>query len=249
MLKALTFDLGDTLIDYGPMDYGLMLRYGLRSSYEYLAALPGIAPPPEDLFARRLGKAVRHTWYRSKFLIEDRNVETRMMATLAELGVRLADQAAQREFVRQFFAALTRLTRPMVGAAETLLHLAERRLALAVVSNTVIPPWLLDESLEAVNLLGFFPRRYYSCAMGVKKPARRMFAPVLHDLGLAPQEVLHVGDRYLTDVWGARRAGLKSCLIVGHRSLPLPPVRPDFRIRHMKDLLPIVDRLMGETEL
>ena len=243
MLKAVTFDLGDTLIDYGPMDYGLMMRYGLRSSYEYLETLPGIVAPPEALFAQRVGRAVRFTWYRSKLLVEDRNVETQMVAALAGLGVRLADQAAEREFVRQFFAALTRLTRPMIGAAETLQSLAERHLALAVVSNTVIPPWLLDESLEAVDLLRFFPRRYYSCAMGVKKPARRMFAPVLHDLGVAPDEVLHVGDRYLTDVWGAKRSGLKSCLFVGHRSLPIPPVRPDFRIRHMKDLLPIIDQL------
>lgn len=245
MLKAVTFDLGDTLIDYGPMDYGVMLRYGLRSGYEYLSGLPGVTPPAEDAFARRVGRAVRHTWYRSKFLVEDRNVEPAILSALGELGVHLADESTEREFVRQLFASLTRLTRPMAGAAETLRGLSERGLSLAVVSNTVIPPWMLDESLAAVGLLGFFPRRYYSCAMGVKKPARRMFVPVLADLGVSAGEALHVGDRYLTDVWGAKRAGLRSCLIVGHRSLPFPPVRPDFRIRRMKELLPIVDGLVG----
>jgi putative hydrolase of the HAD superfamily len=245
MLRAVTFDLGDTLIDYGPMDYGSMLRQGLKASLQYVASLPGVAAPDESLFARRVGRAVRSTWYRSKLLIEDRNVETRLFPALEAIGVRLEDESSRREFVRRLFAALTCKTRAMPGVTEALSHVASRGLAMAVVSNTVIPPWLLDESLEAVGLLGFFPRRYYSCALGVKKPARRMFAPVLHDLGVEPGQVLHVGDRYLTDVWGARRAGLRSCLIVGHRSLPIPPVRPDFRIRHMRDLPPIVDRLLG----
>ncbi len=246
MLRAVTFDLGDTLIDYGPMDYGRMLRQGLQASYQYVASLPGVAAPDESFFARRIGRAVRSTWYRSKLLIEDRNVETRLLPALAGLGVHLEDEPLRREFVRRLFAALTSKTRAMPGVTSALTHVASRGLAMAVVSNTVIPPWLLDESLEAVGLLGFFPRRYYSCALGVKKPARRMFAPVLHDLGVASDEVLHVGDRYLTDVWGARRAGLRSCLIVGHRSLPIPPVRPDFRIHHMNELPPIIDRLIDD---
>lgn len=244
MLKAVTFDLGDTLIDYGPMDYGRMLRYGVRAAYEYLETVPGVTAPPVRRFAGKLCRAVRHTWYRSKFLIEDRNVEPRMERVLRRLGVTL-DEPERRELVRRFFAALSRLAEPMAGAADVLETLRGRGLRLAVVSNTILPPWLLDESLEAVGLLEFFPQRFYSCAMGCKKPGRRIFARVLESVGVAPHEALHVGDRYLTDVWGAKRSGLRTCLKVGHRSWPLPPVRPDARIRRMTEFVPIVDRLLG----
>lgn len=248
MLKLVTFDLGDTLIDYGPMHYGQMMRYGVTAAYEYLEHLGPVSPPPVRRFAARLSRAVRHTWYRSKFLIEDRNVEAALVRALARLGVRLPE-AEQRELVRRFFTALSRLTRPMPGAEAVLAQLADRGLRLAVVSNTILPPWFMDESLEAVGLLRFFPARFYSCAVGAKKPERPIFAHVLESLSVRPADALHVGDRYLTDVWGARRSGLRTCLKVGHLSLPIPPVRPDYRIRRMDELVPIIDALLDRPDI
>jgi len=244
VIKAVTFDLGDTLIDYGPMDYMPMMHYGVRCAYEYLEALGDVALPPAGRFSRRICRAVRHTWYRGKLLLEDRNVETAMARALARMGITLDDQRG-REFVRRFFAALARLNRPASGAAEVLPQLAARGLLLVIISNTVLPPWLLDESLEEVGLLGFFPQRFYSCDLGCKKPGRRIFAKAVQALGVQPGEAMHVGDRYLTDVWGAHRAGLRTCLKIGHRSYPLPPVRPDFRIRRLTELPAIIDRLTG----
>jgi putative hydrolase of the HAD superfamily len=248
MLKAVTFDLGDTLIDYGPMSYRAMMRTGAARAWEYLATLDGLGPLPlRARFARRLCGAARRTWYRSKLLIQDRNVEQAMAARLARMGLKL-DAERRRELVRRFFTGLTEKTQAMPGAAEVLAHVLSRGLAVALVSNTVLPPWLLDESLGAVGLLEFLPRRFYSCDLGCKKPQRRIFRRALEALGVTePRAALHVGDRYLTDVWGARRAGLRTCLKVGHRSYPLPPVRPDFRIRQLSELPPILDRLAAEA--
>lgn len=244
MLKAVTFDLGDTLIDYGPMDYSAMLRHGVRSALGYLRSLRDVAMPDEKMFAKRMARAARHTWYRSKLLAKDHDVEQVLIRTAGLLGIHLADRDTEKELVRRLFGSLEELTRPMPGVADTLAALRDRGLALAVVSNTLLPPWLLDESLAELGLLPFFPHRFYSCAEGMKKPQRRLFRHVLSVLEAEPKEVLHVGDRYLTDIWGARRAGLRSCLIRGHRSTPLPPVRPDFRIHKMSELIPIVDRLI-----
>jgi putative hydrolase of the HAD superfamily len=244
VLKAVTFDLGDTLIDYGPMDYSAMLRHGLRSAIGYLATLRGVVIPGEKVFGRRMARAARHTWYRSKLLAKDHDVERVLLRMAGELGIHLPNRETEKELIRRLFDSLEELTRPMPGVAETLAALRDRGLALAVVSNTLLPGWLLDESLADVGLLEFFPVRFYSCAENMKKPQRRLFRHVLSVLGAEPQEVLHVGDRYLTDIWGARRAGLRSCLIRGHRSIPLPPVRPDFRIHKMSELVAIVDRLI-----
>jgi putative hydrolase of the HAD superfamily len=244
VLKAVTFDLGDTLIDYGPMRYGPMMRYGVACAREYLESLGDVAGPPRRRLARRLCRAVRRTWLRSKLLLDDRDAGEALAGALAGMGVRL-DAERRKEVVRQFFAALWRLTRPMPGAAEVLERLAARGLRLAVLSNTVLPPWLLDESLERVGLLGRLPQRFYSCALGCKKPGRRIFRLAREGLGVERDELLHVGDRYTTDVWGARRAGVRVCLKRSYQSIPLPPVRPDFRIRHMAELLPVIDRLTG----
>lgn len=247
MLKAVTFDLGDTLIDYGPMHYRPMMKYGVRRAYEYLDSLgSAVALPPFRRFSWRMCSAARHVWYRSKFLVQDRDVQPTIRRVLAALGIAL-DQERERQVIRCFFAMLRQMAHPMPGAGDVLGALSERGLKLALISNSVLPPWLPDESLQEAGLLGYLPARFYSCAVGVKKPRRGIFERALAALGVAPAEALHVGDRYLTDIWGARRAGLVTCLKLGYRSVPLPPVRPDFVIRDLPDLLPVVDRLMNAS--
>ncbi len=245
MLKAITFDLGDTLINYGPMNYWSMMRYGARCAYEYLGSLDGVTMPPYRSLSLELCRAVRGVWFRSKLLLEDRNVERPMVRAVERLGIRL-DEPGRRELVRQFFMGLSRLTRPMPGVSAVLEALVDRGLKLAVVSNTILPEWFMDESLAEVGLLDRFGVRCYSAALGCKKPDPAIFGHALKALGVEPEAALHVGDRYLPDVWGARRAGMRTCLIKGHRSVPLPPVRPDFKIRRMSELLAAAEELAAE---
>ncbi|KMK75920.1 YqeG family HAD IIIA-type phosphatase [Alkalihalobacillus pseudalcaliphilus] len=47
-----------------------------------------------------------------------------------------------------------------------------------------------------------------------KKPMRRAFMRACKDMGLAPNEVVVVGDQIFTDVLGGNRAGLQTILVV-----------------------------------
>ncbi len=47
-----------------------------------------------------------------------------------------------------------------------------------------------------------------------KKPMRRAFLKAFQDMGLAPEEVVVVGDQIFTDVLGGNRAGLQTILVV-----------------------------------
>lgn len=244
VLKAVTFDLGDTLIDYGPMEYGPMMAYGVRRVQEYLDTLPGATVPDAARLGKQLRWTLRRVWFRSKFRLDDLDAGEQVLRVLADMGLRL-EGPQRREAVRHLFAALERLTRPMPDAAEVLQALEQRGLRLAVISNTVLPGWLLDESLEVVRLIKHFPHRYYSCGLGTKKPHRAIFRHALGELGVEPEAALHVGDRMFTDILGAARSGMRTCLKQSYQSRWLPLVRPDFRIRAMRELVPIVDGLMG----
>lgn len=52
-----------------------------------------------------------------------------------------------------------------------------------------------------------------SHVVGVSKPDPRIFRMGVERLGLAPEEVLYVGDLYAVDVLGARAAGLRAVLL------------------------------------
>ena len=49
------------------------------------------------------------------------------------------------------------------------------------------------------------------------KPSKKLFLQVLNMWGFQSQEVVVVGDRPLTDVWGGQRAGMKTILVLPPR--------------------------------
>ena len=92
-----------------------------------------------------------------------------------------------------------------------LAELAGRGLALAVISN-----WddRLPAVLEDLGLARWFDVVVVSQEVGVEKPHPAIFEHALDRLGLAPEQVLHVGDRVREDVEGALALGMEGLLLV-----------------------------------
>jgi len=120
-------------------------------------------------------------------------------------GVERVSPFAVAELFEHFARAEAWRVYPEVPAA--LDRLAARGLALAVVSN-----W--DERLpRLLAALGFaerFAAIVVSAEVGVEKPHRRIFEIAAERLGVAPDRIVHVGDRRLEDVEGAEAAGLRA---------------------------------------
>ena len=77
--------------------------------------------------------------------------------------------------------------------------------------------------------------------MRAYKPHRLVFEHALSRLGLAPHEVLHVGDSDVDDVKGAKEAGLSVAWVNrdGRRRRSDVPA-PDFEIRDLRQLPPLL---------
>lgn len=83
---------------------------------------------------------------------------------------------------------------------------------------------------------------------GVAKPDPRFFAQVVELAGVAPQEVLYVGDAPVNDVLAAKAAGLRAAHIRrgpwGHLWADDPRLEAaDWRITALTDLVPILTDL------
>ncbi len=92
----------------------------------------------------------------------------------------------------------------------TLDRLKEDGYAMALVSNA--PP----DTKEAVDSLGL---GYYldpiviSGLVGFSKPNPEIFRIALQRAGVSPEQTIHIGDLYESDVVGARNAGIKGILL------------------------------------
>ena len=98
-----------------------------------------------------------------------------------------------------------------------------------------------NADLAAIGIAGLFRFQLGAREYGAAKPDAGLFHEACRRLGVAPGEVLHVGDHPEMDVGGAMRAGLRACWIDrGEHAWPddLPPAD-----LHMTTLTALADWL------
>ncbi len=98
-----------------------------------------------------------------------------------------------------------------------------------------------NADLERIGLAGYFRASFSARELGVGKPA----APIVHAacarLGLAPAEVLHVGDDPALDVAGARAAGLRSAWVNRGGAPWAHGHVPDLAVRDLRELADLLE--------
>jgi putative hydrolase of the HAD superfamily len=96
--------------------------------------------------------------------------------------------------------------------------------------------------LHKVGLLDYFEPIVVSGDHGYRKPDRRLFHLALDSMGVAAENALYVGNDMYRDIFGARRAGMRTVMFDSDqgRKTHLDCV-PDYTITDFRDLLKILD--------
>ena len=92
------------------------------------------------------------------------------------------------------------------------------------------------------ELVPYFDEIVISGAFGRGKPDPTIFEHALSLLNIEKEQVLMVGDNLMTDILGAKRAGIKSVWINRHNK-ERNEVIPDYEIKHLSELFTILDDL------
>jgi FMN phosphatase YigB (HAD superfamily) len=231
------FDLGDTLLDFEPMDTRALFREAARETYDLLKRR-GATVPDFELYARVYFRGMKWAYFWAKL----RRREFNSMALLGQFHRRMglpADDALLRELSWLWYEPVTRHTRVEADLPAALGAMRSAGLRLGVISNTFVPGFVHDRHLEMEGLLEFFPVRVYSSEVGYRKPDRRIFEAALGQLGVKAAETLFVGDLIKTDIVGARRVGMRTAL-----KQPFANLRPhriaDHVIRRISDLAAVL---------
>lgn len=240
MLKAILFDLGETLLDFEPMDEALLFEQAGRNSYAFLQAR-GHALPPFARYFRVQHRAVRLRYLWSRLVQREFNSFDLLRRLCAKMRLSL-DEPTLRELAWEWYAPLTKYSSVAPDVIPTLRRLRDRGLKLAIVSNTVIPGFVLDRHMDLHGILEFFPVRIYSSELGYRKPHPKIFQAALDGLGVKAQHAVFVGDVVKADIRGAQRLGMTALL-----RQPLATTRThevaDHVIRSMSDLYQILPLL------
>jgi putative hydrolase of the HAD superfamily len=193
-------------------------------SFDAMGTLVTIEPPAPRLqrsLARRLGLVVELARCEAGMRAEMRHYRAHCSAahdapTLATLRLEcaslLADALALDVSGAELLPSLTDAIafRAYADARPALAALAAAGIRLAVVANWDVS---LSDVLARLGLAGPFTAVVTAASVGAAKPDPKPFLVALELLGVEAAQCLHVGDDPVTDVAGARAAGLSALLL------------------------------------
>jgi len=97
------------------------------------------------------------------------------------------------------------------NAREVLRSLKYQNKLIGLICNTGhTPGFTIKKFLEREDVAEYFQLMLFSDEVGIRKPDSKIFHLAAQRLYLKPHEIVHVGDNLRTDVWGAKKAGLKA---------------------------------------
>ena len=212
-IEGLLFDYGGTL-DTGGDHWGKVLWHGyerarvpvteeqFRQAYVHaertLAAQPIVTP--RTTFRELLGMKI--------------GIE---MDYLVEHGMWRENDSVVAEKRTAVLNDLYRRTRECTSHSGEVLSALSRRYPMVLVTNFY---GNISTVLDEFGLDGFFTGIVESAAVGVRKPAPKLFTIGVERLGISPDKVLAVGDSYSKDIVPATEAGCHTAWIRGEEWQP-----------------------------
>ena len=237
-IKAILFDFGNTLIEFGPR----------QVEYHNMAL--------EQSFLRMFGNCDLERLA----LVRDRQISAPNLNSFRENDLRNVSIELVRELYHispseeQIKALLdTRYNAflDVIKLPDGVLPLVQdisRRYRIALISNYPCGRSLRD-ALGKIGLLDKFEDVVVSGEVGYVKPHPLPFETTLRHLKLKAQDCVYVGDNWLADIQGAKRIGMQAVYITQY--VPYEKIvpsdndfQPDARINHIEELRKIF--LAGE---
>ncbi len=247
--RAVAFDLFDTLVDFDISLFpvaeidGKEERTTSRVAYDALYE-GGFSVPGYPAFHQLWMRNANEVWGERNRDPEYKEVRSiHRFERLMELLVAIAPSERER-------AAETAMHAHMQGIADSVLFDSARLDVLREIKAAGLPVALVSnfdhaptarQIIEREGIAPLLDVVLISEEEGFRKPAPSLFLDAAEKLGVAPAEVLFVGDTFEADVEGPRGVGMP-CAWLNRKGAPVPggAAPPDFEITALEDVLAIL---------
>lgn len=217
-IKAITFDLDNTLIDF--------LRMKRRASDAAAKAMVktglamSIRRAENDLFSIYLKNIEGRTAF-EEFLKKHQAYSERRMGVA----------------INAYNNTKLKYMKPYPGVKKTLVFLKKKGLKLGIISDA--PKIKAYQRLDALGIADYFDVVVGLEDTNRKKPSKMPFKKALEMFGLKAAEVLHVGDWPERDIKGAKKLGMKTCL-AKYGGITGRSIQADYEITKIEELKRII---------
>ncbi|MHC4071425.1 MAG: HAD family hydrolase [Planctomycetota bacterium] len=240
-IKAVLFDLGETLLNFGRFSSTRIFRQGARLSYNYLKSCGQPVGNFEYYCWRNLiALRVRHAI--SNIRRNDFNSTALLRWMGKRKGIKL-DGQQWRHFAWLWYEPLRDICTTESTIKETFSALKKLGLKLGIVSNTFVNSHSLEKHLEQIGILDFFTVRMYSYEFDFRKPDLRIFKIAVERLGEAAGNILYIGDRIDMDIKPALKLGFKPVLKAAYTNAGKTPPNGAWKITQISELPDLIKKI------
>jgi HAD superfamily hydrolase (TIGR01549 family) len=248
-IKAVTFDLWDTIV-HDDSDEPKRKAKGLRSKkaerrhllWEALNRHNPISESEVTLAYDVADAAFNRVWHDQHVTWR---IGERLEVALKGLGRSLPPEEFA-EVVRRHEEMEVEIRPDLIpGIAEALAEIHGRYRTCIVSDAIVSPARCLRQLLASYDLARHFDGFAFSDEVGHSKPHPTMFDSAARHMGVAIEQIVHVGDRDHNDVKGPQRLGMKAILFTATRDVDKGRTSADAICERHADLPGLIDRLAG----
>ena len=201
--KWISFDIFDTLIKrpfYDPKDMFLLLDMPFSNLMNNSISFSKIRIEAEDL-ARE--------WYGNKMAVEDITLDEIYEYIIQHYQIprHIAHEIKRVELNNEFRFCEAR------QSGKELLHLAKALgKHIVLITDMYLDHGFIETLLIKCNISGY-EQIYVSCEERCLKYNGRLFQKVLSNQKIRPEEIIHIGDSWKSDIEGSTMAGIKNIFL------------------------------------
>ncbi|MBN1565795.1 MAG: HAD family hydrolase [Anaerolineae bacterium] len=254
MLKAVLFDLDQTLIDWEQVTepWEQYVQRNLKGVLDHVNAeihpLNGIELI--DFFEAHVA-TVTTAWKEGVITLRPPHIARVLAQALITCGVPKAklDTEARAQVYQAYedHWVMPAGERAYPDVLVVLPELAQHNIELGIITNASHPMQQRDHELAQIGILDYFPRCRVSAAdVGWLKPHQAIFEQALNLLAIEPDEAVFIGDNLHADVGGAQRVGMRGVWRINSAEQEAQQtadldIVPDGKINTLHELLPLLD--------
>jgi len=239
-VRGVIFDLGSTLLEYETIPWDDLSLLCLDAGYDYLKNSGHAVPGKDDFIEKYI--AIRQKYRKHSGETLDEWIITDAIGELLSAFDLNGSASLAEDFFAAYHVPLARQVTMFADAPTVLRTLKSNRHKIGLVSNTIFPEDAHVEELKKYAIFNLFDFTIFSSSFGKRKPHPEIYKRATELIGLAPENLLFVGDRYIEDYVGPSDFGMQA-MIKFREGRPYPDHMPEnvTVIRALVELLDYLD--------
>ncbi len=237
MVKAITFDCWDTLLDDDASRTKKRKEYFRQIFNEN--GFPMTEAEIDELFLKEATLFQNHIVEHRKTQNSEMRVKT--IVELAHVDIPASEMGKMADYCDRI---AFEYRPPVVTGVKDVLEVLTKSYKLAVICNT---GWhsggTVRQLLEEYNFTIYFSHLTFSDEAGIAKPHKQIFEYTLDKLNCRTEDAVHIGDSEYSDIVGAKEAKMRAILFTGVNDKYKDDNSADVTISTYDHLLDILEKM------